>query len=242
MPKNVEIERLEWDSAFFGFSVGRFAERSLAIERQEVLHAMHRLSYDLAYWNSPHKLPQEFEPDFVVSQVTFRKSLSIGDLPVSNRQSLIATSYPKQIASEPLRQLAYEAGWSSRFQMDRNIDRAMFHKLYDLWIDRSCLREIADEVLVVQAAEEICGFVTLKVSGDDAQICLIAVGANYRGRGIGGLLMTSVQDHAITCGCTSLKVVTQLNNVAAIKLYEKHEMKLVDTQHWYHIWRNSVES
>jgi dTDP-4-amino-4,6-dideoxy-D-galactose acyltransferase len=236
-----EITHLVWDSDFFGFSVGKVRQTSRTVDADELLQFMRLNRLTLLYWHTPYRLPLEFEKHFILTQVTLEKPLNSSHISPSTLITEQPESYGRKAADPQLRQLAYQAGWSSRFQVDRKIEKSQFRKLYDIWLERSCLREIADEVLVTTSGEAISGFVTLKVKEEVTKIDLIAVDEKYRGKGVGGVLMNYSEAYALAHGSKALKVVTQSRNEAALRLYAKHGMEIVDTQHWYHIWRNSLE-
>nr|MBC7244877.1 ribosomal protein S18-alanine N-acetyltransferase [Chloroflexota bacterium] len=57
---------------------------------------------------------------------------------------------------------------------------------------------------------------------DEAHICTLAVHPNWRGRGIGELLLTHLIDHAIALNAAVLTLEVRVSNSPAQKLYQKY--------------------
>src|SRR5690606_14128178 len=96
---------------------------------------------------------------------------------------------------------------------------------------------IAHEVLVFLENSVPSGFVTLGEKKDRADIGIIAVDQNHRGKGIGKALMSSAEKWASDKGYNSIQVVTQGDNVPACLLYESCGYKVESVAFFYHIWR-----
>lgn len=239
--ESLELTRLEWDSSFFRFNVGKVLSAGEKVECSHALDAMKREGFDLAYWPSPQSLPACFNRFFIVNQTTFEKPIA-ESFSQSKESEFRVEIYPQTLANDELKQLAFIAGWSSRFRIDPRIPNERFEELYATWINRSCLREIADSVLVAIAQNELAGFVTLKNVATTSTIGLIAVKPKFQGKGIASALLTHCENLASRIGANVLRVVTQANNISATALYRKHGMRQTDQQNWYHLWRNSLES
>ncbi len=242
MNTDFNIEILDWDSNFFGCKVGLLRDDSCRVEFSEVRNVMQARNIEILYLLSPTPLPISFNSYYVVTQITFEASLNESRDKRPNRPEVSTIHYPNQLATDELRSLAYEAGCSSRFQLDPHITTYQFCRMYDQWIDRSCTREIADTVLVSNHADRLTGFMTLKRQSNFLQIGLIAVGKHYRGKGIGSLLIEKAFEYGRITDCELLRVVTQSNNASAIKLYEKSGMQMISTQYFYHLWSCDFEA
>ena len=144
-------------------------------------------------------------------------------------------------ADNELRMLALQAGWSSRFALDSHCGRAWYESLYTRWIERSCALEIADAVLTASLGQSRVGFVTGQLSAPVAGIGLLAVETESRGFGVGRRLIECFASLAIEAGCSGLSVVTQTENVSALRLYSRVGFEEVEQRHWYHIWSRAGE-
>ena len=236
----VQIDKLVWDSDFFGLSVGRATLGCSDISLAEVRELLDRESLDLLYVSCQVPLPTELDRFHIVEQFSYSGSLLTIHPARFGQNDPRISEHPLDEADESLFQRTLEAGWSSRFQLDRNLSRGKFEQLYRIWINRSCLREIADKVFWILDGSDVSGFITAKVDGKVCRIGLIAVAANCQGQGLGKALMRSTAHFARDRGCSTLEVVTQAVNHAAIRLYESFGLSRVETRHWYHFWRSEL--
>jgi ribosomal protein S18 acetylase RimI-like enzyme len=238
----IAIDILEWDSSFFGYSVGRIRNCPRHLSQIDIRNVMQENNLQLLYCLTSEPLSEVFASFYVVTQVTYEQLLDDTGHEPPKTTEVNVYPYPCQAATKELQLLAYEAGWSSRFQMDSHVSQDQFRNMYDQWIDRSCKREIADTVLISECADRLAGFITLAKHNDILQIGLLAVAKPFRGQGIGNLLIHNAIFYASHLGCKRIRVITQENNTAAIKLYEKTGMQLAKTHYCYHFWsRDLVE-
>jgi dTDP-4-amino-4,6-dideoxy-D-galactose acyltransferase len=236
----LNIDRLIWDSDFLGVSVGRVVLDGQGISLAEVRELLDQKGLDLLYVSCLTPLLTELDRFHVVEQVRYSGSLLTIQPTHYGQYDPRISEHPLAEADESLFQRTLEAGWSSRFQLDRNFSRGKFEQLYRIWIDRSCLGEIADKVFWILNGTDVSGFITAKIDGEVCRIGLIAVAANCQGQGLGKALMWSTAQFARDRGCSTLEVVTQAVNHAAIRLYESFGLSRVETRHWYHFWRSEL--
>lgn len=78
--------------------------------------------------------------------------------------------------------------------------------------------------------------VTVGKKGDRADVGLIAVDASMRGKKLGAALVLAAQEWALKNGYGSAQVVTQGENLAACKLYEKCGYHVDKIENIYHFW------
>ena len=84
--------------------------------------------------------------------------------------------------------------------------------------------------------EKIVGMVTVGMKNGRGDIGLVAVHESMRGKNVGVNLTRAAQKWAIGKGCRYAQVVTQGNNLAACKLYEKCGYRVESIVNFYHIW------
>lgn len=138
--------------------------------------------------------------------------------------------------ADSLYPLAYASGTYSRFFMDKNFGEETFRRLYRKWVDNSLCGELADKVIVNKVGEMIAGFVTLKYSGCEGSIGLIAVDSVLRGISIGSNLIDSCKKEAFNNKINTLSVATQLSNNIACSFYEKNGFVKSENMNIYHFW------
>jgi ribosomal protein S18 acetylase RimI-like enzyme len=115
----------------------------------------------------------------------------------------------------------------------------MFVALYETWLRRSTLHELADAVEAVGRRDDpadVLGFVTLSVVADVGQIGLLAVAPTARGQGLGRVLLGAAHQRMRERGAAKAQVVTQRANRPACRLYERAGYRVAGIQHVYHFW------
>lgn len=225
------FEILQWDSVFFNFKVAKINNDVLLNDL--LLKKMNNENVKLAYYSSRNKLTETsneyYNVDLVDEKITFLKEIEKSFL-VSKTES-----YPEKYPDKQLINLAVESGIYSRFNVDPKIGRKKFEELYTQWIVKSVSKEIADDVLVYKPEGEIAGFVTIGKKNERADVGIIAVDKSYRGKGIGKTLMKTAENFYFN-KLKLIQVVTQGDNVPAIRLYESCGYKIGKVEFLYHLW------
>jgi dTDP-4-amino-4,6-dideoxy-D-galactose acyltransferase len=76
---------------------------------------------------------------------------------------------------------------------------------------------------------------TVRFSKPVARIGLVSVTPQLQGHGIGRQMLLHVLRAAARAGCSELAVVTQMQNMAAVRLYQSAGFRPFEMLHWYHI-------
>ena len=225
------IKKLDWDSIFFDFPVGKIYLDEL-ISSEELENTPYKLIYvyilskrrDIiaTFGNADHL--------FDVKRTYIKKNFQYNKKPDN------VCNYRGKLTEE-LILLARLSGKYSRFKLDSSLN-PWFNKLYRLWINRSLLGEFADIVYVTWFHSKITGFITLSSSNGVGKIGLVAVDSRHQGKGIGLSLMRAADAWFIEQGCKEAIVVTQAENLPACQLYVKMGYKLQTEVNVYHIWNN----
>lgn len=238
------LNRLPWDSDYFGFPVARIAAAEL---KDAALSAALRCARNqhirLVYWaTTPNRLVSaetlaEFGGLLVDNKATFGRSLEVE--PQDASASFEVMEYPAGPPCPRLLELGVSAGHHSRFKTDPRITAEQYRRLYETWMRRSALRELAGAVLVAVPRDkpaELIGVITLSESEGVGRIGLIAVGEAARGQGVGTGLMRAAHQWMRAAGATRAEVVTQLANRGACRLYQSSGYQLQDVMDYYHFW------
>ena len=240
----LKIQRLDWDSEFFGFGVGRLSgslESAAALSR--TLRDATEYGIVLVYGQCAHvdlvshQLCLESGGRFVDAKR--RYTLPLADVhPVGEVGAQPADAGP--YSRRQLRTLAWQSAEFSRYRIDPDMPPGAWRRLYSSWIANSLNGKLADAVLVEREASSeggrIAAMVTVSHRGTQGAIGLFAVDARWRRRGIGRRLLEAAAAQCRTTGCTELAVVTQGDNDAACRAYESAGYALVDEQHIFHFW------
>ena len=215
------IHYLDWDSAFFGFKIGKL---TISTFDQEWPSVNEFKTFDLVYIFSA--TPLEIEAPLMDIKVTFRKNTQKKEV-----DSKVEEYQSNLHSYQELLELVYLSGHDSRFIKDPFFGVSAFQRLYKKWIDNA----IADEytkVLVYVEEQKIIGFVTYTQKNDTVSIGLIAVSNNVQGMGIGKQLISAVENN-VNEGI-ELVVPTQKTNVGACAFYHKLGFEVQNTDYIYH--------
>jgi len=92
------------------------------------------------------------------------------------------------------------------------------------WSEDAFVDELSREnraYFVVEETEEIIGYGGMFLVEEDAHIATVAVTDEYRGRGIGTLLMLALVEVALEAGAENLTLEVRLDNYAARDVYQR---------------------
>lgn len=226
------INKLEWDTNFFGYDIGKLVvKEDIDIEKFKMEASPYKLVYVFS-----EKMLHYPDIDLVDKKVVFSKQVS----PKNSKENFnhrIELLNPNIHDPSQLVELALQSGVYSRFKLDTNFKDQEYIKLYSEWINKCMDRKSEFDILVALKGNNITGFTTLsKVSEELADIGLVAVDQNLRGEGIGTELLSKTILRASQKGFKNIQVVTQMNNLPAVKLYEKLKFDIQEITFVFHYW------
>lgn len=135
-------------------------------------------------------------------------------------------------------QVAIGSSRHSRFRLDPRLEPHA-DALYERWILNGfeAAKDGRGKVLAVKVDEHVGGILSLSWDKDntEAKIELVAVQPQFGRRGIGRTLVTQAISIAQLQGCSAISVVTQGENLPAMKLYESCGFKLCDKDWIWHL-------
>lgn len=230
----MKINRLDWDSNFFGLRIGWVEIQSekdgFFLESQRNFLKM---DYDLIYVFSNHGLNfGAHEAKLVDEKIVYTLS---EDFCMEDCPNVILWETEKGVTDELLH-LALVSGGHSRFKLDERFPVGSYERLYSRWIEQSVSHSIASEVFCYMIDNSPKGLVTLDVTEGCGTVGLVAIHEDFQRKGIGTAMMRHVIHYAHRNQCRKLSVATQLKNFSACKLYEKSGFELesvTDVWHWW---------
>ena len=230
----MKVERLSWDSDFFGLRIGRAVVSSeeecaaLAGQRKNL-----EKDYDLLYVFTSHG--KRF-PDDKAKLVDEKVVYSLSKVVSSEANPSVVLWDANKGVTDDLLHLALVSGKYSRFKLDESLPIGSYERLYSRWIEQSVSHAMATEVFCYMIDDTSRGLVTLDRKEDKGVIGLVAIHEDCQNRGIGSAMMRYVVHYARQNQCDNLSVATQLNNLPACKLYEKSGFgmeSVTDVWHWW---------
>lgn len=238
------IEKLEWDSKFFKYPVGKLIVKHDINENKlfEILNKEAK-NYNLVYIFLPegrnisksncinHNIK------LVDRKIVYQKKLSVRHRTVEKYFGEIE-SITGLKNYEKLPNLALLSGQYSRFNTDKNFIKGEFKRLYKKWLSNSINGSLADECFATKNEKSgYQGFVTCKIHESSICIGLIAVDPKESGQGIGTKLIKRVEQLADFESIKNILVTTQLENIKACRFYEKNGFVKKELMNVYHKWR-----
>lgn len=238
------VEPLTWDSAFFGFKIGRVMSQELTPELASVVDEEAQLQaikcvYLLLNANDMDsiRVAERRRYGLYDIRMTFERSLS-DTLPILSPMDGISLRDANEEDLEELRLIAHNAYVLSRFYNDTRFDKQRCALLYEEWITKSVMTDFADTVRLAVQDKSILGYVTYQVDAlqRTAKIGLVGVAEFARGRHVGTVILNDALHNMVNDGITSVSVVTQGSNIAGQRLYQRSGFLSHDVQLWYHKW------
>jgi len=234
-------ERLQWDSTFFGFPVGRVVSRSLSpAEAGRVVTWATREGVRCVYCLVDGG---DVETHHAVEQAGFRFADSRVQLEWLHDPAIVTAAGsaadlvgPCRDADHPaLARIARNAHDQSRFYRDRHFPRERCDALYEQWILGDCAGAAA--VVLVARSPAPVGYVSCHVRGAACgSIGLLGVASTARRRGVGQALVGSALAWFATRGIGSVEIITQGHNVEALRLYQRNGFRTRAVKFWWHLW------
>lgn len=230
------IIKLEWDSNFFGYNVGK-----IVISDPKYFNKLEFQSeienYNLIYVYSKHEVNiNGFK--LVDEKVTFSQNLSNLKNIGNEFDKEIRIFNENQDQLNDLKELAIESGVYSRFNIDKNFSNNEFQKLYNEWILNSLSKKNVFNVFVcLNDDKKIIGFITVgEKTKNTSLIGLIAVKKEARGMGVAKQLILKAIQESIKKNYKEMEVITQEDNLAAMELYKKTNFQIKNKINIYHFW------
>lgn len=237
MSVRASINRLQWESDFFGLSTAKLdftapsAEILLAsqLDNYEVVQAK-ILASETCRLDGLSKLGFSL----VEGEVDFALTIGIENAYLKSGLSITDIVEPATADDIPLLRYAAEHVFSqSRFRAPWYNDGDS-GRFYALWIEKAVLGTFDHVCLLVKdVSGNILGFVSLKHLVDDTvRIGLLAVMPEVNRRGIGRKLMSAAFIWCEQHKKRQLNVATQISNIAALNLYSRSGGAVASTAYW----------
>lgn len=124
----------------------------------------------------------------------------------------------------------------SRYSRQKLFDTVRVDDFYVTWIENAIKAQHDDMCYMLQAEDDVLGFVTLRhVSSKTLRIGLIGVAKDYQHKGIGRQLLQFVKFYANDHGFSAVKVVTEGKNLDALRFYLRHGWEISELKSWYYL-------
>ena len=229
------VEPLAWDTDFWGVTAARIWATNTHQLREAVVECKRRG----IRWAS--LLVPIADTELVNSAV--RAGFEIVDVRVTLSASLDRTDQRMTVSvADPselqqAEEIVDGAFGISRFSADPHLSRERANQFYRTWVRNSFSGEMADAIVVSRHEGLLDALVTVRQhEGGAASMPLVAVRRDRRGTGVGARVVADARTWLARGGCTTVDVITQLANLAAIRLYESAGFSVREAGVWLHYW------
>jgi dTDP-4-amino-4,6-dideoxy-D-galactose acyltransferase len=232
------IETLEWDSAFFGISIGQVRGSANPGDLELIVEEAEEREIECTYLLAPADdyafLDLAHQQGFLLRDVRVQLERSVAGHPA--RTAGLRRGQSDDLAE--LSEIARESFRSTRFFADARFPRERSSALYVSWLRRGLGAEPGWIALVTR---DLSGFVLchLDPSSGTGAISLIGVASRAAGRGVGTNLVAGAGSVFEGAALTRATVVTQGHNVAAQRLYQANGYRTCGILLWLHRWKSS---
>jgi len=246
LPGPAPCELLPWDTQFFRCRIARVCGDALNPERAVQIDDWSRRNrvkclYFLSRADDPATIETAERHGFrlVDIRITFeRKSLRPPDLAHSGTPASMGIRPVQPSDLSALQAIARTAHGTTRFFSDSRFPCQRVEELYSTWIALD-IQSRAQAVFVAAAGSgQPMGYISCHLDSGHGHgsIGLVGVRSEVRGRGIGKSLVGAAIDWFGTNEAREVTVVTQGNNRAAQRLYQRCGFLSRDLQLWFHKW------
>ena len=234
---SVDLRRLEWDTDFFGATMGEITLAPLgASGRADVgaesldieLRALLTQAAGEGYRHLIFRIPADRHPviwaaeraDFRLVDVGIDSTFSLRSAATSEAPPMLPVRAARTDDLPRLQEIAGDAFAHSRFTADPFFSDEQTRAFYERWI-ANLAGGLAQAVLVCDLAGEVAGFVSCALKAEEGRIPLIATAATRRHHGIGRGLVSAALQWFAGAGAQVVRVKTQASNYAALALYHR---------------------
>ena len=236
------VERLEWDSEFFGREIGRARIGRLDASLAE------RLVYDARAAGLACVYVAAAVDDFETVLAAERLGCHLVDVrTVYERTDLAAqgtsigdadfTVEPARDGDQArLEEIATEVARQSRYSADPCFRPDETERLYRTWI-RNAWNGYVDAILVARGGDgSVLGFACPKMHGELCDLQLLGVAGAQRQRRVGRALVLAALAWARDHDATRMQIVTQGRNLPAQRLFQQLGFLTSEVKLYYHLW------
>jgi dTDP-4-amino-4,6-dideoxy-D-galactose acyltransferase len=239
-------ELLPWDTKFFRCRIARVCGNTLRPELAAQIEGWRRSNqvrglYFLARADDPATIQTAERHGFglVDIRVTFEQELTNLHALASADPAVDFRIRPAQPDDLPgLQAMARMGHMETRFFSDSHFPRQRAEDLYSTWITLEVQGRAQTVLVTASAANQPLGYISCHLDQvrREGQIGLVGVSPALRGKGIGKNLILTAINWFKSQGAHRVTVVTQGNNHAAQRLYQRCGFVSQDLQIWYHKW------
>ena len=232
------MNKLDWDTDYFGVECGKIVlmdsidNNDIKIIKKWIKNFDFVIVSNLNNNNINNLVVSQLKPFLADVNVQFKKSVS--DVDADNKNIYIEDEYK---GNKELLNIAKKAYKYSRFLNDDRLDVRKSKILYYNWLKNSFNKK-GKIIAYYKKNNRYLGYCLFHIEENTTCVIeLIAVDNSYAKKGIGTLLITSVEKYCFDNKVCFMEVGTQMQNISAQNFYIKNGFKVESYNPTYHIWR-----
>lgn len=235
------IEKLDWDSEFFGIKIGRLIiGGEPGFDPSRFIQQARDDKYELVYvFKFNEMLPWK---------MTLESELELADIQLTMSKKFVATDYKSfpydfrtELTSEEkeaCHHIAEEISTVSRFYNEEKIGRNKTKAMYREWVDNALNGTFCDGLFLIRDDNEIVGIHLIKTDnpGKVGNCSMIGVSHAFRNKHIGENLWEQAYGYwANECDVEMCRVPFSFQNEASFNFHLKMGFnKIEETKYIYH--------
>lgn len=235
-----EIKKLDWDTNFFGINSAKviLKEEISICDIEDIIEELKRKNYkfitiqNVDNNDNNNIILKEINGIFLADvNVQFKKMIKEDEKKSEFDKNIVIQK--NMLYDEEILNISNTAFIYSRFINDKNLKNG--DKVYYEWTKNS-FNKSNKLFCVYKINNKSVGYLLFSIENKELIIELIAVNKEYKGKGIGHKLISSVVQFAIRNEIECINVGTQLNNIYAQNFYINCGFKHITNHSIYHLW------
>jgi dTDP-4-amino-4,6-dideoxy-D-galactose acyltransferase len=240
-----EVKYLDWDSKFFGFSIGRIHANGCTEERlSKGLESARKEKIKFVELfcdaSDSESIYSSEGSNFHLADLRLTlKKIPVGD--VNDDITLKGLTFKKAGTADidRLKIVGHGLFASSRYYWYPKFDRNKVDLMFQIWIEKAVKGEFDDELYYLCDETDILAFNSLRYRENVASLGLFGINEAYWGKGLGSLLLNRISHLLHKRQVTEVNVATQGKNSSALHLYQKNGFYLSKITLCYYKWMES---
>lgn len=236
------IQKLEWDSSFFGFNIAYILVRNLTNDIvSEMKNFVSEKDVRLVQYlcdchdNKSVIIAESNGFHFTDIRLTFEKKiakLTTPKLPNNFTYGIAEKNHIKVLKS-----ISDNLYLDSRYYYDGNFKIDKINEFYKGWLEKAVKGLFDDECYCIFLKNVPVAFCTIRYTSPlKAAIGLFGVSSDYRGLGLAKSLLDCVNNTLYQKNIKEVFVVTQGRNYSAQRTYQRSSFLSQKSELWYHKW------
>lgn len=238
------VQKLDWDSKFFGISIARLNQQRLSPRLMDAVLRFCKtkkigcLFYRAAI-NDPAsvELAEKHGFHFTNFRMTYQFNFDLGHTFPQIKPNDFVFRPARSADLKQLMHISKNLYLDSRYYYDRNFSKGLCDRFYSEWIrGLATSRNKNKGVYVLAHNQAIVGYVGFEIVHDLVNLVLVGVSSRCQGRGAGKILLGQFLKKMFKDGFVKFEVVTQGRNIASQRLYQAGGFKITGSHIDYHKW------